>query len=312
MTGVIALLVGSVVVGWQSHRGLLWLAERRVDATVLLTGWVLSTVGLVVSLLATISMLALPADEHPSSGMFRLAGGCLAAISSGSFPGWREALAAVGVAGTAGLLGRLGWAIAMQLRGRRQCALHVEQLRLLAAGAPADEPLWVREDRPLAVSISGRPGLIVMSDGLRRHLTPAALAATLEHERAHLRGRHHALVSLAETLARALPAVPLLNAAPRAVKDLVELAADAQAARRCSPEAVHDALCRLAGHPKPSFGLAMAGRLIETRLTRLTTGTVGGNRPLRVLGCLVVAAGALLLPLATGWLALNVVGCVVA
>ncbi|CCH87054.1 conserved membrane protein of unknown function [Modestobacter italicus] len=307
-----ALLLGIAVVGLFGHRPLLWLADRRLDPTILLTGWLLSTVGLIVSTVATISLFALPADEHPASGIFRLAGGCWTALSSGSLPGWREGLASLGVIGAATILLRIGWAVTARRRRSRKTAPHVEQLRLLAAGAPSGDPLWVRDDRPLAMSIGGRPGVIVMSDSLRHHLTPGALAATLEHERAHLRGRHHLLVAIVETLAAALPLSPLLRAAPAALEDLIELAADAQAARRCGPAAVQEALSRLTGQPTPAVGLAMASRLTQARLRRLSTGSVGATRAMRVAGCTAVGVAALSLPAAAGWLALNVVGCVVA
>ena len=241
-----------------------------------------------------------------------MAGGCWTALSSGYLPGWREGLAALSVACAATIVLRIGWAAAARLRRRRNQAPHLEQLRMLAAGAPAGEPLWVRDNRPLALSIGGRPGLIVMSDTLRDHLTPAAVAATLEHERAHLRGRHHVLVAVVETIAAALPAVPLLREAPSAIKDLIELSADAQAARRCGPAAVQEALSRLTGQPTSAVGLAMAGRLTQTRLLRLATGRSGASQTVRVVGCVAVALAALALPAAAGWLTLNVVGCVVA
>lgn len=311
MTGALALLVGALALGLHGHRPLMWLADRRVDPTVLLTGWLLTTVGLVASLVATIGLLALPADEHPSSGIFGLAGGCWTAISSGSVPGWREGIGALSVLGTAGILLRLGWAINQRLRLRRQQAPHVAQLRLLAAGTGPDQPLWVRDDRPLALSIGGRPGLIVMSDTLRHHLPPAAVTAALEHERAHLRGRHHALIAVVEVLAVALPFCTLLRVAPAAIRDLVELAADAEAARRCGPSAVREALSRLTEQPAPALGLGMAGRLTQARLSRLMEDDVRGRRTARTAGCIAVAVSALLLPTAAGWLALNVVGCVV-
>ena len=311
MTGILALLLGSTIVGLHGHRPLLWLADRGVDPTVLLTGWMLSTVGLVGSAVATVSLLALPADTHPSSGIFGLAGGCWTAISSGTVPGWREALGALSVLGTLGVLLRVAWAINGRLRCRREQAPHLAQLRLLAPGTRSADPLWVRDNRPLAMSIGGRPGLIVMSDGLREQLTPAAVTATLEHERAHLRGRHHALIAVVEVLAASLSAVPLLRAAPSAIKDLVELAADAAAARRCGPAAVREALCRLTGHPLPAMALGMAGRLTQARLSRLAADRVGGHRGTRVAGCVAVALATLLLPAATGWLAVNMVGCVV-
>ena len=311
MNGILALLAAGVVVGVHGHRPLLWLAERRVDPTVLLTGWILSTVGLVASTVATVSLLTLPADEHPAAGIFALAGGCWSALSSGSVPGWREALAASSVVGTAVLLLRLGWAVSARLRRRRAQAPHVAQLRMLASGRPSSEPLWVRDDRPLAMSIGGRPGVIVMSDGLRRCLPPEAVTAALEHERAHLRGRHHVLVAVAEVLGSALPVCPLLRAAPSAIADLVEIAADAAAARRCGPAAVGEALCRLTGQPVPAGSLAMAGRLTQDRLHRLRADALGRSRGARIAGCIGIAVAALVLPAASGWLAVNVVGCVV-
>lgn len=311
MTGLLALLAGALALSLHGHRPLFWLADRRVDPTVLLTGWLLSTVGLVASLLASSVVIALPADDHPVSGLFRLVGGCWTAISSGSVPGWREGVGALSVLGTAGILVRLGWTVLQRLRHRRQRAPHVAQLRLLAAASDPEQPLWVRDDRPLALSISGRPGLIVMSDSLRHHLPPMAVNAALEHERAHLRGRHHALIAVVEVLAVALPFCTLLRVAPAAMRDVVELAADAEAARRCGPSAVREALSRLTGQPAPSLGLGMAGRLTQTRLARLTEDTVRGRRTTRTAGCIAVAAGALLLPTAAAWLALNVVGCLV-
>ena len=310
MNGALALLVGSATVGLYGHRPLLWLADRRLDPTILLTGWLLSSIGLLVSTVATTSLFALPADDHPSSGIFGLAGGCWTALASGSVPGWREALAALSLAVAGTILVRVGWAVVLRVRRRSSTSQHVARLRLLAADVPPGEPLWVRDDRPLALSIGGRPGLIVVSDAIPRVLTPAAVAATLEPERAHLRGRHHLLVAVVEVLAAALPVSPLLRAAPAALKDLVELAADAQAARRCGPAAVQEALSRLTAQPTPAGGLAMAGRLTQARLARLASAGSGSNRTVRLAGCTAVAVAALSLPAAAGWLALNVVGCV--
>ena len=311
MSGILALLVGTAAVGLHGHRPLMWLANRRIDPTIVLTGWLLTCVGLVASALATISLLALPADKHHSSGIFRLAGGCWTAISSGSAPRWREVLGALSVLGAIAILVRLAWAVNGRIRRGRAQAPHVAQLRLLAGGAGPEEPLWVQDDRPLAMSIGGRPGLIVMSNGLRDRLPPAALAAALEHERAHLRGRHHTLIAVADVLATGLPLCPLLRAAPNAIKDLVELAADAQAARRCGPDAVHEALSRLTGQAAPALGLGMAGRLTQARLARLATAKPAGRRALRLMGCVAISVGALMLPAAAGWLALNMLGCVV-
>ncbi|WP_091934746.1 M56 family metallopeptidase [Blastococcus sp. DSM 46786] len=312
MTGVLILLAGSTLVGLYGQRPLLWLADRQVDPTTLLTGWVLSAIGFVISVVAIIGLLAAPAERHGSTGVFHLAGGCWAALSSGELPGWREALAVLSITGVVAILSRIGWAMAVRIRCHRERSPHLARLRLLAAGVPSGEPLWVGDHRPMAMSIGGRPGVIVMSDALRDHLTPAEVAATLEHERAHLRGRHHALVAIIETLAAALPVIPLLRAAPSAVKDLVELAADAQAARRCGQAAVREALSRLTGQPMPAVGLAMAGRLTHARLLRLATASFESSRMVRTAGCAAIAVAALALPGTTGWLVLNAIDCVIA
>jgi hypothetical protein len=234
---------------------------------------------------------------------------CWSRLFHGSSPETRSIAATLSALGTAALLARLGRALAVRTHLRRRQRPHLQQRRLLTAGQPFREPIWVRDDRALALSVGGRPGLILMSDTLRHRLTPPAFTAALEHERAHLRGRHHVLVAIVETLATALPLIPLLRAAPAAVKDLVELAADAGAARLCGTAAVREALASLTGEiAQPAFGLAMAERLIQARLTRLAVGSIGEHRAVRLVGCTAVAIGVLLLPAATGWLGMHLAG----
>jgi hypothetical protein len=282
-----------------------------VHPAILLTGWTLLSVGLVVSAVAAISLVALPADRHEASGLMRLAGGCWTALSSGKAPGWHQTIAGGSILLSGTLLGRLGWALSERLRHRRRTSPQLAQLRQLAAETGTTNPLWINDRRPLAMSVSGRPSLIIMTQELRERLSPEALLATLEHERAHLRGRHHALLAITETLAVAYPFCPMLRIAPHATKDLVELAADAQAARRCGPAAVREALSQLTGDPVVFGGLGMADHLIKTRLHRLHTGHVAAAGPARWVGYLTAASSALLLPAATGWLALNIIACVV-
>src|SRR4029079_3658044 len=46
-------------------------------------------------------------------------------------------------------------------------------------------------DVPAAYCLPGRDPRIVISDAAVRQLTPEQLAAVLEHEQAHIAGRHH-------------------------------------------------------------------------------------------------------------------------
>lgn len=310
MIAVFALVAGTFLLGVHGQRPLQWLADRRVDPTIVLTGWVLSGAAVLGSMLATLSLFAaLPADDHHPAAIFGLAGDCWTALASGSAPAWREVAAAIGVLGGGVILARLARSVSARRRLRRQQKPYLAQLRLLAGATASEEPLWVRDDRPLALSIRGRPGLIVMSDALRQGLTPDAVRATLEHERAHLRGRHHLVVAVVETLAEVLPACPLLRSAPAAVKDLVELAADAGAARRCGAAAVREALCGVTDQASPVFGLAMAGHLTQARLVRLAVGSVGAASAVRITGSAAVALVVLALPAASGSAAVHVLGC---
>lgn len=306
----LTLLIGTVTVGVLGHRPLVWLGQRRVDPTVVLTGWVLSSFGLVVSTLASIASLAVPADAHVGGGLLRLAGGCWTALTSGAMPRWREAVAFLALLCLVLLAARIGKATAHHMGSRRRLRRQSGQLRLLAAVARRGEPLWIQDERPMALALSGRPGLIVMTDGLRRRLGPEALAATLEHERAHLRGCHHALLALVDVIAEALPICPLWRGAPAATRDLIELAADAAAARRCGSHAVREALRELAGQPVPAVGLGMSSPLTASRLDQLTSTAARSSPWLRAGRCVAVAVATLALPAVTGTALVSAMGCI--
>ena len=68
---------------------------------------------------------------------------------------------------------------------------------------------------------------IVISAGAMAALTEGQIRAVLAHERAHLRCRHHPMLTLTTGLARAFPRVPLLDRARVQVGVLAEMAADA-------------------------------------------------------------------------------------
>nr|WP_248782549.1 M48 family metalloprotease [Lentzea albidocapillata] len=92
-------------------------------------------------------------------------------------------------------------------------------LRLAGRREPGAHPtVWLDHDRPLAFSLPGKPGLVVATEGLRRHLTPEEVDAVLDHERAHLNGRHHLLVAAADAVAAALPILPLFKRAASSIR----------------------------------------------------------------------------------------------
>jgi Zn-dependent protease with chaperone function len=79
--------------------------------------------------------------------------------------------------------------------------------------------------------VAGRPAVIVLTSGALAVLDPAQLGGVLAHERAHLAGRHHALVTLVRGLAAAFPGVPLFGQGLAEVTRLSEMSADDAAAR---------------------------------------------------------------------------------
>ncbi|ETD33823.1 M56 family metallopeptidase [Williamsia sp. D3] len=105
--------------------------------------------------------------------------------------------------------------------------------------------LWLDHPLPFAYSIAGNPGFVVATEGLKSCLTSSEAQAVLDHERAHLNGRHHRILALCEVLASALPFVPLMTHAPTAIAALVELDADQTAATATSPAVLRSALSRV-------------------------------------------------------------------
>jgi len=99
-------------------------------------------------------------------------------------------------------------------------------LRSACAGA-TDEIVVVADARPQAFALRGRPGRVVVSQGMLRALTPGQRRVMFAHERAHLHG-HHGELLVAVRTAAALN--PLLAPVSRTVAYLCERWADEVAA----------------------------------------------------------------------------------
>lgn len=131
----------------------------------------------------------------------------------------------------------------------------------------------VPESTPLIYCLPGKASSrrIVVTTGARELLSDDQLEAALDHERAHLARRHHLMVLAAEAVAVALRWTRLLQQYPVAVRLLVELDADEQAARRHGARTVAAALLEIscAGSSNPRVGLAMSGTGTTLRIRRL-------------------------------------------
>ena len=144
------------------------------------------------------------------------------------------------------------------VRARRICRDHSTELVVLP------------QDDAEAYAVPGRPGLIVVSKGLLRRLGPGERRAVLEHERAHLRLRHHRH-SVAGVLAAT--ANPCLAAVPGALGLAVERWADEEAAHLCGRAVTATALGKVTelttGTSRPIGALAAARTAVSARLSAL-------------------------------------------
>jgi Zn-dependent protease with chaperone function len=124
--------------------------------------------------------------------------------------------------------------------------------------------------QPAAYCVPGRPAAIVLTSGALAVLEPAQLGAVLAHERAHLAGHHHLLISLTRGLAASFPGVPLFTRGPAEVARLAEMSADDAAARRTGRGALVAALLAMGtGTAVPAAALAATSGPVTARVNRL-------------------------------------------
>lgn len=186
---------------------------------------------------------------------------------------------------------------AMARRTRRRQRAGLE---LIGEGCGPRGFTRVPSEHRFAYCLPGGGGRIVVSSAAERELDDAQLAAVLAHERAHLRGRHHALVQVTSVLAKAVP-LASMRALHAEVSKLVEMAADDRACRDSDRDALLTALLSL-GAPRTAMpGLAANGAATVARALRLAEPCQRQPPALRARVC-AAAAGLVLTPWVLGGL----------
>ncbi|MFE9243280.1 M56 family metallopeptidase [Nocardiopsis sp. NPDC006938] len=258
--------------------------------------WTLTTV---VWPLACALLLATLATRVMGPGVKAVVAACVDLFQAVQQNGAQGGVAVAGLLGVLGLA-RLSWTAARRARRRRTWTR--EHGRALAVQAHRrtlhlDRVWLVERPAPAAYCVPGRRFGIVVTRGALDRLTGPELRAVLAHERAHLRGRHHLLVTWTRLLDTAFPGVPLLRAAAREVPELVEWVADDHAARQEGPGALAHALGIMAGAGErgPDAALAVTGACPVRRVRRQVR---PAPPPTAGRGAYAVAALAVLLPLA--------------
>jgi Zn-dependent protease with chaperone function len=207
-----------------------------------------------------------------STDLARLLASCVMALRAQYAHPGGAALTGAGAVLALAVLARVTWCIARALvlaaRARRH---HRLRLSLVAAPAPQFGAFIVPHHEPAAYCLPGPRGRIVLTTGALGALDDGQLRAVLAHERAHLRGRHHLLVTLAGALSSAFPRVPAFRIACGQVARLAELRADDAASAAAPRLAVAGALLSMSAGT-PAAALGAAGTADAARVRRLIDG----------------------------------------
>jgi Zn-dependent protease with chaperone function len=248
--------------------------------------WFAVTGSAVVSVILGGLALLVP-TVRVSADLGRLLTACVMALRAQYAHPGGAAAAGVGAVLALAVAGRVSWCVAATMasaaRARRR---HRFQLLVAARTAPGLGALVIDHDEPAAWCLPGQRTPAVLTSGAVAALGEAQLAAVLAHERAHQRGRHHLLVSLAGALASAFPRVPAFGHARQQVARLTELLADDAAAAASHRLTVAEALLALGARaPAPAAVLGAGGPGAGARIRRL----IAAPAPLGRAGAAAVA-----------------------
>lgn len=299
MFTAISLLLYAGVLGWGVDPALARSKWTHRSPALALLVWHALALGAIAGLLAGLYLLAHDAAEH---GFARLLHADkerlhLAYASAGEVPAYWN----ISLTGVAIIVATLGAATATRLRlaRRESLAHHLSVTRR--------HPIVLPDGRRecLGVTSSDVPAIYCVASGARRGrilvttsaidmLDQAHLHAAIDHECAHIRRRHHAMVLFAEIVSALAHPIGMLRHYPHQTRHLVELDADDAAARKNGRLTLAEALLQLSvprSAPGGSHALESAGddpgfrirRLIARQETRL-------RRSVRCAACCVALA----------------------
>lgn len=265
--------LGAKVLGWGGPRATIAMALGALVAT---------ATSLVVLLLAVVGPPDLPASDIPN-----VIGRCVEAAGqffSHPVNHWPQIIAGFALLA----LGfRLAYATIATLSDARRTRMDLARI-----GTPLGGFTVVESPEPLAYTVGLHRRMVVVSSSMLSELTGEERAAILAHERAHVRGWHTALLTVARIVGRAFGSFPPARTATRQLVLGLESAADDAAAGEIGdPVVVARALLRLAersGPGAPASALAASESDVVTRVRRLTRDDSGSTRR-RPLGVLVTA-----------------------
>ena len=312
MTTALVMLGYAAGLAWLGPAPLAHMTARGVNARLGLAVWLVAVSSALASAVVAVSFLVRAAV----AGWPTFAGTICRSVYGGTCPPqvYRSALFELSLAAASAvavlILVTLTWQYSRTVRrSRRRAQEHAEAARITgrrfpAAGIPPLSTAVVLEaEQPAVYCVPGRPATIVLTTGALAVLGPEQLLAVLAHERAHLAGRHHLLITLGKAMRAGLPAVPLFTRGAEEVARLAEMRADDVAARRSGRDTLLQALVAMGTGrplPTPAAALAATGGVVSARVGRLLDPPGRTRRACHGLGLsavlLALAAASVLLP----------------
>jgi Zn-dependent protease with chaperone function len=267
----------AVAVAWVLPLPLRRLSEPGLSPRLGLAAWLTAMVSVLACVMAALGLLARAAI----AGWPAFARTVCESVSAGTCPPavYRSAAYELGLAATAFLGGiamiLLGWRYGRSLhRASIRTRAHAEAARITGHRVDGGVATFVLDaTRPAAYCVPGRPPAIVLTTGALAVLDPEQLTAVLAHERAHLAGRHHLLLTVTRSLAAVAPAVPLFARGSGEVTRLAEMRADDVAARHGARRTLLAALLTMGADAAvvqaSAAWLAATGGVVAARVRRL-------------------------------------------
>jgi Zn-dependent protease with chaperone function len=312
MIPALIMLGYATALAWFGPAPLARLTAAGVNARLGLAVWFVAMSSALGSAVVAVAFLVRTAVD----GWPRFAGTICQSVTGAPCPPqlYRSAIFEASVAAASALavlaLMALAWRYGRSVHGaRRRASEHAQAARITGrrfpgTGIPPLSTAVVLETpQPAVYCVPGRPATIVLTTGALAVLDQPQLHAVLAHERAHLAGRHHLLVTLGKAARAGFPGVPLFSRGADEVARLAEMRADDVAARRSGRDTLLQALVAMGtGRPlaAPSASLAATGGAVTVRVRRLLDPPSGTSRAwhgLALAGVLLaLAAVSVLLP----------------
>ncbi|MDN0199964.1 M56 family metallopeptidase [Streptomyces sp. S.PNR 29] len=270
MNAATALLGYAAGVGFLAPRLLLRSAWPHRAPVLAVAVWHGLTVSFTLAVALAAHHLAAPA-EHLHANLIGVLHSCgLTTATAAPYPTIADRLA-IALPFSVVLL-MLGCFVYEVLLGRRARSRHRQVLDMVGRRSRHLCATILEHDLPAAYSLPGYKPRVVVSAGALRLLSPGQLEAVLEHERAHIAGRHHLALAAAQAFARVFRRLPLAHHAKEQTSMLLEMIADDRALRRQSREVLAAAMYEMAAaKAAPAGAFAMGGPSAGVRLRRVLT-----------------------------------------